>query len=290
MRKYLTAILACLLILTQTSFAGPITTLEPETMKPFIDFFGIQEEQPKPQPQMPPMGVIILSMHADVDKMAEDFKARERNTPPLLVGFCGVNRSSGTVIKYVPKAEKTPAYAYILTAKHVVTDDKGKVEKVTATFYAFNEDETIHSFVQGPAEVVYTDAKYDYAILKTEVPVAVRPVVTVHPLDTMRHELGSTIFSVGRPVGRPYWITHGHIAYKDPFNIGHDCGIWYGFSGGPVLSKQNVQIGVNVSIGYDNGRPIENVANSVPLNAIYQTLGPEKVELYFGHKLDKEAE
>lgn len=248
-------------------------TLQTDPLNDFLD--GLV-----PAPAPPP---VVL----DVEKMKKDFAKLRPNIPALLVGFCGVQNASGTIIKYVTKNEDEDAHCYILTAKHVVfTDDKVDAN-ITVRFYAFHADDTLHSFVVCPAELVHDGDDLDYAVLKAVVPIGLRAVKTVVPMDSQKHKIGSKVFAVGRPASKHYWVNHGHVAYKGVLEIGHDAGIWYGFSGGPLMNSQNIQIGVNVSIGFAQGRPIEKVGNALPLNLIYNRLGDEKVKLYFGHQLDK---
>jgi S1-C subfamily serine protease len=94
------------------------------------------------------------------------------------------------------------------------------------------------------------------------------------------------VYAVGRPINQKFWVSTGIISSLYKETIGYEAGVWFGYSGGPLVNKDFEQIGVTLSMGVA-GIPVTFMGFALPMTTIYEDLGSEKTLKYFGFSIDK---
>jgi serine protease Do len=137
---------------------------------------------------------------------------------------------------------------YILTSEHVVHDAEAIQVK-------------LHNGDKYPAELVWSDATRDLAVLRIRARKPLRPLPLGSSATT---KVGEMVISVGNPLGLEHTITTGVISaknrqmtsarnrkvYEDILQT--DCAINPGNSGGPVINLNGQAIGMNAFVVKDN--------------------------------------
>jgi serine protease Do len=137
---------------------------------------------------------------------------------------------------------------YILTSEHVVHDAEAIQVK-------------LHNGNQYPAQLVWSDAVRDLAVLRIRTGKALTPLPLGSSATT---KVGEMVISVGNPLGLEQTITTGVISaknrqmassrnrkiYEDILQT--DCAINPGNSGGPVINLNGQAIGMNAFVVKDN--------------------------------------
>ncbi len=148
-------------------------------------------------------------------------------------------------------------YNLIVTNAHVVRDNREVI------IGGNNFEKTL-------SKVIYTDEKYDIALL--EAPKDNDMPLVMLDKDSLR-TIGEGVVAVGHPFGMKYSFTSGiisntrHIQNDIPY-IQHDAALNPGNSGGPLISSGGNVIGVNTFIMRDS----DNIGFSLPANYLYETL------------------
>jgi putative serine protease PepD len=126
------------------------------------------------------------------------------------------------------------------------------------------------------ATVVGTDPSTDLAVLKLDAPASALHPLTVGDSDAL--EVGDGVVAIGSPFGLEETVTAGivsalHRSMTSPNgfaiedSIQTDAAINHGNSGGPLLNRQGMVIGVNSQIQSDSGGN-EGVGFAVPSNTV----------------------
>jgi serine protease Do len=137
---------------------------------------------------------------------------------------------------------------YILTSEHVVHDAEAIQVK-------------LHNGDKYPAELVWSDATRDLAVLRIRARTPLRPLPLGSSATT---KVGEMVISVGNPLGLEHTITTGVVSaknrqmtsarnrkvYEDILQT--DCAINPGNSGGPVINLNGQAIGMNAFVVKDN--------------------------------------
>lgn len=204
--------------------------------------------------------------------------------------FVSIEKASGSIIRSWKIDGKN--WCYVLTAEHVLKNVKF-LDNICGDFYDFDSCGNIVSTKQYSGRVEIKNRKMDYAIISFKTP---KRYPTVEPATKYFDKLSlfDKVYVVGRPNFQDMWVTEGIISSLNVAvagRLGHSGQIYYGASGGPLFNKNYQQIAVNVTFSSDGqSRPVPYIAFSVPLDKIYQDLGPEKTEQYFGIKSLKREE
>lgn len=162
----------------------------------------------------------------------------EKLTP--LESFVQIKGSAGSVIRcdYVPplKVYRT----YILTANHVIPkEDQNKL-----TFPKFDKYGRQVGRKAFSGKVLLHNKRMDFAILLTYTTMYIKPVI----VNVNSPSLMDQVYTVGCPLGKNVWITHGEIANlnMEPYlgYIGHTATSIMGNSGGPLFNSKGELIGI----------------------------------------------
>lgn len=137
---------------------------------------------------------------------------------------------------------------YILTSEHVVHDAESIQVK-------------LHNGNKYPAQVVWSDATRDIAVLRIHAGKQLRPLPLGSSAST---KVGEMVISVGNPLGLEHTITTGVVSAKNRQMssvrnrkiydeiLQTDCAINPGNSGGPVINLNGQAIGMNAFVVKDN--------------------------------------
>ena len=175
---------------------------------------------------------------------------RDEYVPSWMDGYR--NRTFKVITKY---KENNQLYAssgsgfyigkgYVITAFHVVEDDEDQVLDLESW------NARLRMKIKDRAAVWHTDEYHDIAVLKLEDPSGFTEGFRLGSSDDLVPN--GLIHIVGCPSGSfPPTISSGVLRAEGQSSIHIDTGVWYGFSGGPVIDGDTGKvIGVVVQIGF----------------------------------------
>lgn len=159
-------------------------------------------------------------------------------------------------------------WTYVATAKHVAKH---------SSFWTleWNQD----GFRQYTyAEVVALSDSHDVAILKTS---RGMKLLGISPWDP--DYIGDSVRAVGYGADvYPPLTTIGRVVGAEKCLILHDAGIWFGFSGGPLINEAGGVIGINVLMFGDGIGPMSNRGGAEKVDELvrmlYKLLNPPMEE------------
>lgn len=158
-----------------------------------------------------------------------------------------------------------PQYNLIVTNEHVVRDNRDAVI------------EGLH-IQRSVAKVLFTDTRLDIAFLEANS--LLEQPQTNYRLETNFH-IGDPVFAVGHPFGLKLTTTSGIISNPRHQSDGleyiqHDAALNPGNSGGPLIDKDGLIIGINTFI-IQNG---QNIGFSLPIRYVVEAA--EKYVQHYG--------
>jgi serine protease Do len=155
---------------------------------------------------------------------------------------------------------------YIVTNKHVVSDDEGNaVDRIKVKIHG---QETEYR-----AKLIGFDRETDVAVLKIDAHQTLQPV-TIANSDGV--QVGDWAVAIGSPFGLQETVTAGIVSAMNRPNIGDgqfqrfiqtDAAINPGNSGGPLLNIRGEVIGVNTMIATRSGG-YEGIGFALPMNMV----------------------
>jgi serine protease Do len=153
---------------------------------------------------------------------------------------------------------------YILTNKHVVSDENGNpVDHIKVKLH---DDDAEYR-----AKLIGFDRETDVAVLKIDAHHALQPVVIANSEGVL---VGDWAVAIGSPFGLQETVTAGIISAMDRAGIGDgqfqrfiqtDAAINPGNSGGPLLNIRGEVIGINTMIATRSGG-YEGIGFALPVN------------------------
>lgn len=202
----------------------------------------------------------------------------------MLSPFVRVGGASGVCIRSWGDAGH---HAFVLTAEHVTRSmDQNKVGIDLITFdFLGKEVKSVKVF----GRVVEKNNILDYSIVYCETPYRYPSSYNTSPLSNLF--ILEEVIAVGAPNRQNYWVSKGIVSALAPTNmppgyIGHNAGIYFGSSGGPLFDKHGYLIGINLRLSAgpqrNNRESISYIGFSLTLNQIYKDLGNTKRRNYFG--------
>jgi serine protease Do len=153
---------------------------------------------------------------------------------------------------------------YIITNKHVVSDEKGDI--VDRIHVKLNGDTSEYR-----ARVIGVDAETDLAVIKLDPRTPLTPVMIANS-DSV--QVGDWAIAIGSPFGLEETVTAGIVSATGRNNITGsqfqrfiqtDAAINPGNSGGPLLNIRGEVIGINTMIATQNGGS-QGVGFALPVN------------------------
>jgi S1-C subfamily serine protease len=153
---------------------------------------------------------------------------------------------------------------YLLSAAHVVLDEKGRVSKSMDIRYRPSE---INLWVS--VEVVAIDAKADIVLLKSSIPLPNKLKLAF----SSNIKLGTELIAIGGTVGTAPGPVKGFLADKRPSVAGcyHAALTFYfGMSGGPIIdASSKLVVGLGVSAATEDRKTlVPNVTFFVPVEVL----------------------
>jgi serine protease Do len=153
---------------------------------------------------------------------------------------------------------------YIITNKHVVSDERGNpVDHIKVKLH---EDETEYR-----AKLIGYDRETDVAVLKIDAHHALQPVNLANSDGV---QVGDWAVAIGSPFGLQETVTAGIVSAMNRANIGDgqfqrfiqtDAAINPGNSGGPLVNIRGEVIGINTMIATRSGG-YEGIGFALPMN------------------------
>ena len=206
---------------------------------------------------LPSLPRSIPEVHAAQGVRTIQQRAKEASVE-LVVDGAG----SGTAFAVERVADGT----LFLTAKHVYRDPSK-----TAHILVRVLDGPFTTMARHPAKLVKIHADDDLAIVHS--PAVVEPL----PLAPRAASLtpGEDVLSAGFPSDTfPALVTIGSVHMANGRQVFHSASLWFGFSGGPLISAvQRKVFGVNVSIYCDrSGNPMSDMCRAVGHMEIWRFL------------------
>ncbi len=190
-----------------------------------------------------------------------------KNTNKAVVNISSVSAAVDPFFNVVPhegygSGTVISTDGYILTNYHVIQN----ANTLRATIY----DGTVL-----PAKTIGVDPPNDLAILKIEVPAAIK-LQTIPYGDSSKLEVGAKVFAIGNPFGLDRTMTQGIISSLGRTLrlengrlikgiIQTDAAINPGNSGGPLLDSQGKLIGITTAILSRSGQSA-GIGLAIPIN------------------------
>lgn len=181
---------------------------------------------------------------------------------------------------------------YIVTNRHVVTDDRGN--PCNFVYVILDDVETLHL-----TSIEYISERADLAILRLNVPISERVPAVLRPFSSLRSE---SVYTLGFPADADVFIDASnkvqllstiehitlragiisrvleHAETKTGQQIQHDAAINGGNSGGPLVDANGYVLGVNtLSIVDANGSDVAGLYASVSSNEVIRMLEDERI-------------
>lgn len=234
---------------------------------------------------------------------ATTYLGMEPEQMSMLRPFVYVNSASGTVIRSYEVEGRF--YSYVLTCAHVTSYYEELNFAIPVGMVKFDSHGKILDRVAVLGTVIESNEELDYSIISIETEELWPQAVIASRLEIQNLNLFDKVYAIGRPIGQPIWITEGVIASFDAgfkhgqvtgIRMGHSADIIYGNSGGPLFSKKGKLIAINSAfatyanevIGAESKKIgktpqcLTHLAMSITLDKIWENLGKEKTEKYFG--------
>lgn len=197
-----------------------------------------------------------------------------RRVSPSVVAVIGINQErnkcgqgAGSIVT---------ASGHVLTNAHVVIDgDTGKAYPFVTVFFRPDKvtGDVDHDMALGvPASVAHIDAKSDLAVLHVA-----RPARAFRPIpfgDSGTMEVGDPVAAIGHPSGGGFWtLTTGAVSGRHrqgdlPF-LQTEVAMNPGNSGGPLLDRNGLLVGVNTFVRRENAAGFRLEGMSYSLEADY---------------------
>jgi serine protease Do len=170
---------------------------------------------------------------------------------------------------------------YLLTNKHVVSDDKANYVIVTIDDKKYN------------VEKIFRDGVNDIAVLKVDFKGDVYDDLELGDSDLLK--VGQTVIAIGNPLGEyPGTVTRGIVSglhrtveaaddmgnvttYEDVIQT--DAAINFGNSGGPLLNIKGQVVGIN--FGINRSYEAEGISFAMPINKVKKRLNDLDTYGYF---------
>lgn len=181
---------------------------------------------------------------------------------------------SGIGVMTVPQNDGT-FLNYILTNRHVITNEKGEVESpFVATSLWTGEGQ------KGVVLGVLPEGAPDMALVAITTR---QPLPTIPIVDSSQIAFGQKVFAIGNPLGLMGTVTAGVISHPNRPDLGgenvggriiqFDSPISPGNSGGPLISEDGKLIGINTfTIPGRPGVPAQNLNFAFPADIGFQML------------------
>lgn len=193
---------------------------------------------------------------------------------------------SGVIYKRVELEDGSGFKYYVITNRHVITDETNKNELVVYVYDGFED-------VEIKAEIIGYDAKVDLALITFE---HTTYYDTIEFANSDEIKKGSFVLAVGNPKGYEYYssvtlgIISGDIRYfsedtdEDGINdflslyIQHDAAINAGNSGGGLFTLDGKLLGINtLKLVSTNNVDVDNMGFAIPSNVV-ETIICEYIE------------
>lgn len=239
--------------------------------------------------------ILMCDASATTIVISDEAIANAKNGTALI--RCGELTESANVGSAVAIGIKGEPVYYFLSNYHCIADDNWILSE-SPIYIAVGDATRAENYT--PAQIIYTNAEYDFCIIKTD-----QPVRQVVPLTLSEEEvrLGDKIFAVGfsgeSSIGEKLYADSDHIVYSHgeitnlsanvtlTNNIALDeymttMRLTQGYSGGPMLNVYGRVIALNNATHYDaeNDRYSNSYAVKIShIIPILNSLGVE-YELY----------
>lgn len=152
--------------------------------------------------------------------------------------------------------EKNAGYLYIVTNYHVVQSALRQADTITVSFFKGSPVK---------AKLIGTDVRSDLAVLRVKEPVFTDKIPALSWAASQKAKLGEPVFAIGAAYGLSGTVTHGIISCLNrrdliSENTTHvnqwlqtDAAVNKGNSGGPLINRQGLVLGVNTAIMGNRG-------------------------------------
>lgn len=206
--------------------------------------------------------------------------AGEKEVNSMLRPFVKIGGGSGTVIK-TWKEDKS-WFAYILTAQHVIDDDR----EPKITVYQFSKTGRVEDSKVTSGVIMHESKELDFAIAVCSIETKDNPFYAANTIakdDFEKVSVFDKVYAVGCPNRTQTYVSEGRIGGFDlkdthwPKNIVHSSFIHFGSSGGALYNDKGELIGINVGIQACswNHQSLSNIGYSTPMSAVYKDLGSQ---------------
>jgi S1-C subfamily serine protease len=203
-----------------------------------------------------------------IKPLPADYNPYQRMYDEMLYPTVRISSASGVgsgVIIHHRDTENTEKYNYILTANHVIDNQRS----VSVTFYTYSN--TIISETTITAFVVVTDTRKDLALLRVLCGSVVK-TAKLAPKDYTPF-LFTPVYAVGCSLGLNPRPSEGIITAINERSWEISAPILPGNSGGPVYDANTHEvIGITVWVKTYYGQLITTMAGIVPIQTIYEFL------------------